>query len=101
MLLQVIPLFDTQFGFRHFNPRANWVRGFVLVRHALVMTEVGYLIVYSVCGSGLTAIYAPPLSRVHWVRPEMLVEVTFVEWTPDGLQRYPSRSGVGKGASCG
>ena len=23
------------------------------------------------------------LSRVHWVRPEMVVEVTFVEWTPD------------------
>jgi bifunctional non-homologous end joining protein LigD len=28
------------------------------------------------------------LSRVHWVRPEMVVEVTFVEWTPDGLLRH-------------
>jgi ATP-dependent DNA ligase len=27
------------------------------------------------------------LSRVHWVRPEMVVEVSFVEWTPDGLLR--------------
>jgi hypothetical protein len=28
------------------------------------------------------------LSRVHWVRPEMLVEVSFAEWTPDGLLRH-------------
>jgi DNA ligase D-like protein (predicted ligase) len=28
------------------------------------------------------------LSRVHWVRPEMIVEVSYVEWTPDGLLRH-------------
>ena len=28
------------------------------------------------------------LSRVHWVRPEMVVEVTYVEWTPEGLLRH-------------
>jgi ATP-dependent DNA ligase len=28
------------------------------------------------------------LSRVHWVRPEMVVEVSYVEWTPDGLLRH-------------
>ena len=28
------------------------------------------------------------LSRVHWVRPEMVVEVSFVEWTPNGLLRH-------------
>ena len=28
------------------------------------------------------------LSRVHWVRPQMVVEVSFVEWTPDGLLRH-------------
>ena len=28
------------------------------------------------------------LSRVHWMRPEMVVEVTYVEWTPDGLLRH-------------
>jgi bifunctional non-homologous end joining protein LigD len=28
------------------------------------------------------------LSRVHWVRPEIVVEVTYVEWTPDGLLRH-------------
>jgi bifunctional non-homologous end joining protein LigD len=28
------------------------------------------------------------LDRAHWVRPEMVVEVTFAEWTPDGLLRH-------------
>jgi DNA ligase D-like protein (predicted ligase) len=28
------------------------------------------------------------LSRVHWVRPEMVIEVTYVEWTGDGLLRH-------------
>ena len=28
------------------------------------------------------------LSRIHWVRPEMVVEVTYAEWTPDGLLRH-------------
>ena len=28
------------------------------------------------------------LSRVHWVQPETVVEVSYVEWTPDGLLRH-------------
>jgi bifunctional non-homologous end joining protein LigD len=28
------------------------------------------------------------LSQVHWVRPEMVVEVSYVEWTPGGLLRH-------------
>ena len=24
----------------------------------------------------------------HWVRPKMVVEVSYAEWTPDGLLRY-------------
>ena len=28
------------------------------------------------------------LSRLHWLRAEMVVEVSFVEWTPDGLLRH-------------
>jgi bifunctional non-homologous end joining protein LigD len=28
------------------------------------------------------------LSRVHWVRPDMVVEVSYGEWTPDGLLRH-------------
>jgi ATP-dependent DNA ligase len=27
------------------------------------------------------------LSRVHWVRPEMVVEVSYLSWTEDGLLR--------------
>jgi ATP-dependent DNA ligase len=27
-------------------------------------------------------------SRVHWVQPEMVAEVSYVEWTPDGLLRH-------------
>ena len=26
-------------------------------------------------------------SRVHWVRPEMVVEVSYLTWTEDGLLR--------------
>jgi ATP-dependent DNA ligase len=25
------------------------------------------------------------LSRVHWVRPELVAEVRYLEWTNDGL----------------
>jgi len=28
------------------------------------------------------------LSRVHWVRPAMVIEITYAEWTPDGLLRH-------------
>jgi ATP-dependent DNA ligase len=28
------------------------------------------------------------LTRIHWVRPEMVVEVSYAEWTPDGLLRH-------------
>jgi len=34
------------------------------------------------------------LSRVHWVRPEMVVEVTFLTWTEDGLLRHVVYQGV-------
>jgi DNA ligase D-like protein (predicted ligase) len=28
------------------------------------------------------------LSRVHWVRPEMVIEVSYMNWTDDGLLRH-------------
>jgi bifunctional non-homologous end joining protein LigD len=34
------------------------------------------------------------LSRVHWVRPEFVVEVTFSNWTADGLLRQVVYHGV-------
>jgi ATP-dependent DNA ligase len=35
------------------------------------------------------------LSRVHWVRPEMVVEVSYVEWTPDGRLSGSARGQAG------
>jgi ATP-dependent DNA ligase len=33
------------------------------------------------------------LSRVHWVRPEVVVEVTYLTWTDDNLLRQVSYHG--------
>jgi bifunctional non-homologous end joining protein LigD len=33
------------------------------------------------------------LSRVHWVRPEMVVEVNYLTWTEDNLLRQVSFQG--------
>ncbi|MER9331202.1 hypothetical protein NKJ26_20205 [Mesorhizobium sp. M0152] len=33
------------------------------------------------------------LSRVHWVRPEMVVEVAYLTWTEDNLLRQVSYQG--------
>lgn len=34
------------------------------------------------------------LSRVHWVRPELVTEVTFLAWTDDGLLRHVVYQGL-------
>jgi bifunctional non-homologous end joining protein LigD len=38
----------------------------------------------------------PPagVGQVHWVRPELVAEVTFTEWTADGKLRHPSFQGL-------
>ncbi len=37
----------------------------------------------------------PPRDRgVHWVRPELVAEVEFTEWTSDGRLRHPSFKGL-------
>ena len=33
------------------------------------------------------------LSKVHWVRPEIVVEVTYLTWTEDNLLRHVSYQG--------
>ncbi|MES1204637.1 MAG: RNA ligase family protein [Pseudomonadota bacterium] len=35
-----------------------------------------------------------PRLRVHWVRPEVVVQVAFMEWTPDHKMRHPRLLGV-------
>jgi bifunctional non-homologous end joining protein LigD len=34
------------------------------------------------------------LSRVHWVRPVLVAEVTYLEWTDDGLLRQVVYQGL-------
>jgi bifunctional non-homologous end joining protein LigD len=35
-----------------------------------------------------------PRLRVHWVRPEVVVQVGFMEWTPDSKMRHPRLIGL-------
>jgi bifunctional non-homologous end joining protein LigD len=32
----------------------------------------------------------PQMARAHWVKPELVANVTFGEWTPDGRLRHPA-----------
>jgi bifunctional non-homologous end joining protein LigD len=34
------------------------------------------------------------IERVHWVRPELVAEVTFLTWTDDGLLRHVVYQGL-------
>jgi bifunctional non-homologous end joining protein LigD len=34
------------------------------------------------------------LGRAHWLRPELVAEVEFIEWTEDGRLRHPSFKGL-------
>ena len=36
----------------------------------------------------------PGVTRAHWVRPELVGEVAFTEWTSDGRLRHPSFQGL-------
>ncbi len=39
-----------------------------------------------------------PRLRAHWVRPEIVVQVAFIEWTAHGKLRHPRLLAVGSGA---
>jgi bifunctional non-homologous end joining protein LigD len=36
----------------------------------------------------------PGATGVHWVRPELVAEVEFTEWTEDGHLRHPAFKGL-------
>jgi bifunctional non-homologous end joining protein LigD len=36
----------------------------------------------------------PPAQGAHWVKPELVTEVAFTEWTRDGLLRHPAFEGL-------
>lgn len=40
------------------------------------------------------AITAEDMTALRWVKPRIVVEVSFVEWTRDGLLRHPEFIGV-------
>jgi bifunctional non-homologous end joining protein LigD len=40
------------------------------------------------------AVHPPGAARAHWVRPELVGEVAFTEWTADGRLRHPSWKGM-------
>jgi ATP-dependent DNA ligase len=35
-----------------------------------------------------------PRHEVHWTRPELVAQIGFQEWTPDGLLRHPRYLGL-------
>jgi bifunctional non-homologous end joining protein LigD len=37
---------------------------------------------------------APRIARARWVKPELVAEVAFTEWTTDGKMRHPSFQGL-------
>ncbi|MGH7368839.1 MAG: DNA ligase D [Candidatus Rokuibacteriota bacterium] len=36
----------------------------------------------------------PPARGAHWVKPALVAEITFTEWTRDGLLRHPAFAGL-------
>jgi bifunctional non-homologous end joining protein LigD len=43
----------------------------------------------------------PGATRAHWVRPELVAEVSFTEWTDDGKLRHPSYKGLREDKAAG
>jgi bifunctional non-homologous end joining protein LigD len=35
-----------------------------------------------------------PRNGLHWVKPELVAEIAFTEWTSDGLLRHPVFKGL-------
>jgi bifunctional non-homologous end joining protein LigD len=45
-------------------------------------------------GEGITA---EDMKKFKWVKPKVVVEVAFVEWTESGLLRHPQFVGIREG----
>ena len=48
----------------------------------------------SAIGFPFTRAEGLPRLRAHWVRPEIVVQVAFIEWTVHGKLRHPRLLGV-------
>jgi bifunctional non-homologous end joining protein LigD len=42
----------------------------------------------------VTEVTGPPMARVRWVEPRVVVQVAFAHWTSDGKLRHPSYKGL-------
>jgi ATP-dependent DNA ligase len=61
---------------------------------ALLLSLRQRLDALEVASSPFTKATGLPKLRVHWVRPEIVVQVAFLEWTPHGKLRHPRLLGV-------
>ncbi len=61
---------------------------------ALLNTLFARLQLLTLVAPPLPASRALPRSGVHWVRPELVAEIAFTEWTTDGLLRHPVYRGL-------
>jgi bifunctional non-homologous end joining protein LigD len=51
--------------------------------------------------SEMAGVSAPEWQSIHWVKPELLCEVAFTEWTRDGQLRHPSFQGLREDKNAG
>jgi bifunctional non-homologous end joining protein LigD len=52
------------------------------------------LLPLSAQGSALSDITSIKTDDVHWVKPSLVVQVGFSEWTRDGILRHPRYVGI-------
>jgi DNA ligase D-like protein (predicted ligase) len=60
----------------------------------LLLELRGRLDALEVAAPPFTKAIGLPRLRMHWVRPEVVVQVGFMEWTPDGKMRHPRLMGL-------
>ena len=60
----------------------------------LLLSLRGKLDALAIAASPFTRAVGLPRLRAHWVRPEIVVQVAFIEWTVHGKLRHPRLLGV-------
>jgi DNA ligase D-like protein (predicted ligase) len=60
----------------------------------LLLELRGRLDALEIAAAPFTKAIGLPRLRRHWVRPEVVVQVGFMEWTPDGKMRHPRLMGL-------
>jgi bifunctional non-homologous end joining protein LigD len=60
----------------------------------LLLELRGRLDALEIAAAPFTKAIGLPRLRMHWVRPEVVVQVGFMEWTTDGKMRHPRLMGL-------